>query len=305
MARKPRIEYPGALHHIIARGNQRRDIFCDDADRTRYLVSLKEYKTRYEFLLYAYVLMSNHVHLLIETRQTGLAKIMQGLHQTYTQGYNRRHGTVGHVFQGRYHAIVCDREAYLLQLTRYIHLNPVRARLVKDPASYPWSSHLEYIGSAPPALVDVDMVLGIFAEQIDNARKQYEAFVQADLTGPSRPEYYQTREQRLLGDDQFLEKVQQLTDGILHDSVQRRSVEDLLGAVIRTTGVTRDRITGRDRTAEVAHARRLLIQAGTICAIPGCELAKVLGRDPALISRLGRMTAHERMIATQLAQDKQ
>ena len=300
MARKPRIEYPGALNHVIARGNQRRDIFRDDADRVRYLTRLKEYKTRYEFLLHAYVLMSNHVHLLIETRQTGLAKIMQGLHQTYTQGYNRRHGTVGHVLQGRYHAIVCDRETYLLQLTRYIHLNPVRAGLVKDPADYPWSGHLEYIGTAPPALVDVELVLGIFAKHADTARKQYEAFVREDLAGANRPEYYRVSEQQVLGDDQFIENVRRKTAVRSRGPVKRQSVTDLLNAVIRATGVTKDRITGRDRSGDAVNARRLLIQAGVVNAVPGRELAKMLGRDPSLISRLGRMTDHERMAAIQL-----
>jgi putative transposase len=301
MARKPRIEYPGALNHVIARGNQRRDIFCDDADRVRYLTRLKEYKSRYEFLLYAYVLMSNHVHLLIETRQTGLAKIMQGLHQTYTQGYNRRHGTVGHVLQGRYHAIVCDRETYLLQLIRYIHLNPVRARLVKDPADYPWSGHLEYIGTAPPALVDVDLVLGIFAEHTDTARNQYKSFVRDNLAEAHHPENYRVREQQLLGDDQFVEKVRRKTSVRPHDPVNRRSVTDLLNAVIRATGVAKDRITGRDRSVDAVKARRLLIQAGAVNAVPGRELAIMLGRDPSLISRLARMTDHERMAATQLS----
>ena len=300
MARKPRIEFPGALHHVIARGNQRRDIFCDDADRVRYLTRLKEYKTRHKFMLYAYVLMSNHVHLLIETRQTGLAKIMQGLHQTYTQGYNRRHGTVGHVLQGRYHAILCDRETYLLQLTRYIHLNPVRARLVRDPADYPWSGHLEYIGTSHRALVDVDLVLGSFAECADTARKQYDAFVRDDLAGTNRPEYYRVRERQVLGDERFVEKVLRRTEARSHDPIKQRSVTDLLDAVVRATGVAKDRITGRDRSADAVNARRLLIQAGVVNAVPGRELATMLGRDPSFISRLAQMTDHERMTAAQL-----
>jgi len=300
MARKPRIEFPGALHHVIARGNQRRDIFCDDADRVRYLTRLKEYKTRHKFMLYAYVLMSNHVHLLIETRQTGLAKIMQGLHQTYTQGYNRRHGTVGHVLQGRYHAILCDRETYLLQLTRYIHLNPVRARLVRDPADYPWSGHLEYIGTSHRALVDVDLVLGSFTECADTARKQYDAFVRDDLAGTNRPEYYRVRERQVLGDERFLEKVLRRTGARSRDPVKRQSVTDLLDAVVRATGVAKDRITERDRSADAVNARRLLIQAGVVNAVPGRELATMLGRDPSFISRLAQMTDHERMTAAQL-----
>jgi len=111
MAREPRVEFEGAFYHVIARGNQRQDIFRDDKDRAIYLERLEHYRKRYDFKLYAYVLMSNHVHLLIETQKIPLSKIMQGIQFTYTQYYNRRHRTVGHLFQGRYKAILCDREA--------------------------------------------------------------------------------------------------------------------------------------------------------------------------------------------------
>ena len=116
MARKSRVEFEGALYHVIARGNHRRDIFRDEADRETYLERIEHYRERYRCVVYAYVLMSNHVHLLIETGAVGLSKIMQGIQFSYTQRYNRRHRAVGHLFQGRYKAILCDRDAYLLEL---------------------------------------------------------------------------------------------------------------------------------------------------------------------------------------------
>jgi putative transposase len=114
MARKPRVEFEGAFYHVIVRGNHRQKIFRDDRDRLYYLDRVEHYRQRYQFRLYAYVLMSNHVHFLLETGNTPLSKIVQGIQFTYSQYYNRRYRTVGHLFQGRYKAILCDRDAYLL-----------------------------------------------------------------------------------------------------------------------------------------------------------------------------------------------
>ena len=171
MARKPRVEFEGAFYHVIARGNQRQDIFRDDQDRTTYLERVEHYSKRYDFRLYAYVLMSNHVHLLIETQRIPLSKIMQGIQFTYTQYYNRRHRTVGHLFQGRYKAILCDRESYLLELVRYIHLNPARVRKPNDPWKYPWSSHRAYLGERTPVEIDTKLVLGQFGRALGQARR--------------------------------------------------------------------------------------------------------------------------------------
>src|SRR5438132_10174385 len=134
MARRPRLFAPGLLYHVIARGNQRQPTFLTDADYYEaYLARLARYRRRYGVFLYAYCLMPNHVHLLAETSEAPLWRFMQGLQQSYTQRFNRVYGKVGHLFQGRYKAIVCDRDEYLMALIRYIHLNPLRAGLVEDP----------------------------------------------------------------------------------------------------------------------------------------------------------------------------
>ena len=182
MARPPRIEFPGAFYHIIVRGNQRQDIFGDDRDRIEYLKRLGRYKREREFFLYAYVLMRNHVHLLIETVNTPVSKIMQLINFTYTQYFNKRYCKVGHLFQGRYKSIVCDRDQYLLSLVRYIHLNPVRAGLVKEPEGYRWSGHQEYLGDREP-LVDTGRVLGMFSEKVSQARRRYRNFVKEGTGG--------------------------------------------------------------------------------------------------------------------------
>jgi REP element-mobilizing transposase RayT len=145
MARKPRIEYEGAFYHVITRGNQKQKIFKDPLDYRKFLEILVSYKQRYHFYLYAYVLMSNHIHLLIETTDVPLSKIFQGVNQRYTMYYNRRYKTVGHLFQGRYKAILCDRDRYLLALLKYIHYNPLRAKIVESIDKYPWSSCRAYL----------------------------------------------------------------------------------------------------------------------------------------------------------------
>ncbi len=125
MVRKPRIEYEGAFYHVIIRGNQRKKIFVDGDDFLRYLEILKKYKKRYNYSLFSYIFMSNHVHLLIMTHETPLSKIVQGINQSYTMYFNRKYHKMGHLFQGRYKAILCDWDGYLLSLLKYIHCNPL------------------------------------------------------------------------------------------------------------------------------------------------------------------------------------
>ncbi|MBU4594901.1 MAG: transposase, partial [Proteobacteria bacterium] len=132
MARPLRIEFPGAVYHVTSRGNAQAAIFVDGVDRNTFLAVLRQTLRRFNVLCHAYCLMTNHFHLLLETPDANLSKAMRQLNSVYTQAFNRRHGRVGHVLQGRFKAIVVDREAYLLELCRYVVLNPVRAGMVKD-----------------------------------------------------------------------------------------------------------------------------------------------------------------------------
>jgi len=150
MARPLRIEYPGALYHITTRGNARASIFKDDADRQAFLRILSKVIERHQWLCHAYCLMGNHYHLLIETPKANLSPGMRQLNGIYTQAFNRRHIRVGHVLQGRFKAILVDKDSYLLELCRYIVLNPVRANMVKLPKSYPWSSYRVTAGLSRP-----------------------------------------------------------------------------------------------------------------------------------------------------------
>ena len=206
MVRPLRIEYPGAHYHLTSRGNAQEDIFRGDADREAFLAVLAAVVERFGWRLYAYCLMDNHYHLVVETPKANLSKGMRQLNGVYTQRFNRRHGRVGPVFQGRFKAIVVDKQAYLLELSRYVVLNPVRARRVKNPARYRWSSYRASAGLEDhPALVDAPTLLAHFADSLPAARRRYVAFVEAGLRTPSPWEKLQG--QVLLGEPAFLRKV--------------------------------------------------------------------------------------------------
>ncbi len=207
MGRRPRGHFSGALYHVIVRGNQRQATFRSDADRRRYLDLLNQYRRRYAFHLYAYVLMSNHVHLLLEVGETPFAKAMQGLQQSYTLYFNRKYKLVGYLFQGCYKDILCDRDAYLLELVRYIHLNPVRSKIVDTPGSYAWSSHRAYLGTGDNKNVECGRILKQFSPQPQKAQKLFDQFVLDGFGAGHREDFYAVKEQRYLGDDEFLERV--------------------------------------------------------------------------------------------------
>ncbi|RSL35103.1 transposase [Salibacterium salarium] len=145
MARKPRIWFPGATFHITSRGNRRASIFYDDDDCFMYLTLLEETRMQFPFLLHAYCLMSNHIHLLLETQDHSTSIIMKDLHAKYAIYFNKRHQFSGHLFQGRYGGHLVKDNDYFLQVSRYIHLNPVKAGLVRNPVRYPWSSYHAFV----------------------------------------------------------------------------------------------------------------------------------------------------------------
>ncbi len=171
MARPLRLEFPGAVYHITARGNGRNDIFVDDQDRQQFIAILSETVERYNWLCHAYCLMDNHYHLLIETPDPTLSKGMRQLNGVYTQAFNRSHNRIGHVFQGRFKSIIVEKDDHLLQLCRYIVLNPVRAGMVKMVEQWIWSSYNSTAWkNKMPELLTIDWVLGQFSESIMKAR---------------------------------------------------------------------------------------------------------------------------------------
>ena len=206
MARPLRLEFPGALYHLTARGNGRAAIFLNDSDRRAFLSILGDVVERYNWICHAYCLMNNHYHLLIETPDANLSEGMRQLNGVYTQSFNRRRGSVGHVFQGRFKSIIVDKDSYLLELCRYIVLNPVRAGMVGHPKEYPWSSFKSTAGFCrKPEFLFTDWVLAQFGRNRTAARKNYQRFILAGTN--EEPPWKKLAGQCLLGGASFLEKL--------------------------------------------------------------------------------------------------
>lgn len=207
MTRPLRIEYPGAVYHVTSRGNAQQLIYKDDTDREGFLTTLSHVVGRYDWRCHAYCLMDNHYHLLIETPMANLSLGMRQLNGIYTQSYNRRHRKVGHLLQGRFKSILVEKEAHLLELCRYVVLNPVRAKAVKHPGKWKWSSYLATAGQGrPPKYLRVNWILEQFGKDKAVARKQYRAFVRGGHVMPGPWEKVQG--QIYLGGESFVKKHQ-------------------------------------------------------------------------------------------------
>ena len=207
MARPLRIEFPGAIYHVTSRGNERKDIFRSDTDRNLFLTILARTIGRMQWHCHAYCLMGNHYHLVLETPQANLSRGMRQLNGCYTQSINRQRQRVGHLFQGRYKAILIERESYLLTVLRYVVLNPVRARMVARPQEWPWSNHAATGGWAPaPHWLETDWVLSEFGKRRAAAQKRYRAFVDAALEARDSL-WDQLRQQVILGSESYAEKM--------------------------------------------------------------------------------------------------
>lgn len=211
MARPLRIEFAGALYHLTSRGDRQEDIFLDDADRTMFLEVLDGVCERFRWVCHAYCLMSNHYHLVVETRDSTLAQGMRQLNGVFTQRSNRRHHRVGHVFQGRYKAILVQKESYLLELARYVVLNPVRAGMVRSAKDWPWSSYRATAGwTVAQSWLHVDWLLSAFGGKRKAATEAYRRFVSEGRT--SNSPWDNLKRQVYLGDDAFVDRMQARLD---------------------------------------------------------------------------------------------
>ncbi len=213
MARPLRIEYPGAVYHVTSRGNARADIFADSFDRQTFLLLLESVVNRFNWICHAYCLMDNHYHLLIETSDGNLSMGMRHLNGVYTQSFNRRHKSVGHVFQGRFKAVIVEKESHLLELCRYIVLNPVRAGMVSAPQKWRWSSYRTTAGNAKkePYLA-TDWILGQFDKTKSEARIKYRQYVKDGMAEKEAP-WEKLKGQVILGSDMFIERVREFLGG--------------------------------------------------------------------------------------------
>jgi len=204
MTRPLRIEYAGAVYHITSRGNEKKAVFKDDQDRINFLNTLQHVNKRYNWLCHAYCLMDNHYHLLIETPDGNLSLGMRQLNGVYTQLFNKRHQRTGHLFQGRYKSILIQKDSHLLEVCRYVVLNPVRARTVERPEAWKWSSYRATAGQGSPELcLSTDWILGQFGRKRSKAEQEYRQFV---AWGIGKETIWQeVKGQSILGEDDFVE----------------------------------------------------------------------------------------------------
>ena len=220
MTRPLRLSFPGAVYHVTSRGNARHDIVADDRDRSQWLSLLAHVVDRYGWLCHAYCLMDNHYHLVIETPKPNLSIGMRQLNGRYTQAYNRRHEQVGHVFQGRFTAILVEKDAHLLELCRYVVLNPVRAKIVSHPRLWVWSSYRATVGETKaPGWLTTDWILSQFGQRGGPAQARYRTFVAEGRGGPAPWE--QLTGQIYLGSEKFV--AQHQPNRVIRDIPRRQT----------------------------------------------------------------------------------
>jgi REP element-mobilizing transposase RayT len=258
MARPLRLEFAGALYHVTSRGDHREDIFLSDDDRHEWLDVLGTVCARFNWVVHAYCQMTNHYHLLLETVDGNLSRGMRQLNGLYTQRFNQSHGLVGHLFQGRYKAILVQKENYLLELSRYVVLNPLRAGMVAALEDWRWSSYPVVTEQEPaPAWLDTDWLLSQFGIQRADAIRSYRMFVMAGKGLPSALQH--TRHQLVLGDDAFVERHRQTRES--------ETLREMSKAHRKTVALTLDEYQMRHQNKDEAMAQAYLSGAYTMAEI--------------------------------------
>ena len=292
MARPPRLQATGAIHHVTARGNERRRIFLDDGDREDYLDRIARYRVRFGVRLYAFCLMPNHVHLALEQDPGSLSDFMHALQSSYTQAFNRRHARVGHLFQGRYKSFLVDSDHYFLALVRYIHENPVKAGIVGQAPSYPWSSDRFFRSGVGPAWLDLGAAFGLFAPSRQEAMRRY-VDLMADREHAPTYETLVPYERSIKGDENFAKVT-------LHRALRSTershtwTAETVARAVALSAGRTLDDLTGDSRCRDVARWRLFAAYLGRErLRIPIAEAARLFLRDDSTLARRVRLLKEE------------
>lgn len=279
MARPLRIEYPGALYHVISRGNAHQDIFKDDKDRNKFLDWIADAVEGHHIVVHAYCLMNNHYHLLIETPEANLSKAIRDINGNYTHSFNLKHKSVGHLFQGRYKGFVIEKEMYLLQVARYIVLNPVRAGMVRHPREYQWSSYNQTAKFIQKnKWLHVDWILGFFDREIKKAKKCYRNFI-GDGMDADDP-YDDVTNSFLLGSPQFVSWIWETKTN---------------GSEILKEYPKEQRIVGRPRLDEIFENVRDKTDRNSAikfarfrCGYPATEISKYVKLHPSVVGRISR-----------------
>jgi len=288
MPRKARIDAPGALHHIIARGIARKEVFDDNADRDFFVDRLGLILSDTSTQCFAWALIPNHFHLLLKTGATPIATVMKRLLTGYAMHYNRRHKRHGHLFQNRYKSILCQEDGYLLELVRYIHLNPLRAKLVQDMKgldNYPYGGHSALMGKTTVAWQNTRYILGLFGDKVSPARRRNRAFVEKGITDGKRPELtggglirsvggwaaakalrkanaLQKGDERILGDGDFVEAVLSGANEVYERKYRLKAkgidVDTVAERAAQIVGIEPSQIWTSGKQPKIVQARSLL-----------------------------------------------
>lgn len=278
MARPLRLEYDGALYHVTSRGNEKKPIFRDRIDRNIFLDILNTVNRRYNWLCHAYCLMNNHYHIVIETPDGNLSKGMRQLNGVYTQAFNKRHHRVGHIFQGRYKAILIQKDSHLLEVCRYVVLNPVRAKAVKSPEQWEWSSYQATVGlEKSHSCLTTELVLSQFGSKTGLARQRYKEFVKAGIG--EEPIWSNLKGQILLGEDTFVERFMDYLKG-------REDIREIPKRQRYINRPNLDRLFERDVLRNNQKRDKKIVEATERYGYSQKEVADYLGMHYSTISRL-------------------
>ena len=294
MSRRPRVQFPGALFHVMLRGNNGQGIFIDDEDRTHLGRIVGDGVRRYSHRIHAFCWMSNHLHLAMQCGRVPMSRIVHNLSFRYAAYFNRRHERCGHLFQSRFKAILVDADSYLLELIRYIHLNPVRAGICATADDYRWSGHHSYTGNEVASWVSTNWVLTQFGAIEEDARSRYRSFVMQGRDEGRREDFHQSvPEDRLLVDDDFAGLV--LADHPAPSVMRPMTLTAVCRIVCAAAGKDEAALRARSRTVEVGRIRSViayLVANNSLGSLT--ELARHLGRDMSTLSRGAKAVSEAR-----------
>ncbi len=285
MGRPLRVEYAGALYHVTSRGNERKKIFLGDGDRKKFLGILEDYHDRYGILIHSFVLMDNHYHLVLETPKGNLLKVMHGLNGGYTGYFNRKYERSGHLFQGRYKGIIIDKDSYLIPLSRYVHMNPVRARVAERPEQYRWSSYSGYIGRGKEyEWVEYSWILSQFGSRRLRARRKYREYTEEGLSKKIENPLKSLRSQVILWGEEFVRKIREMLTGesLSQEIVERKRLleypplDEVVEAVARAFKIDEESIRGKGGRGTAAR-RVALYLAQRYTGLSNQAIGKELG----------------------------
>jgi len=316
MPRQARLDVPGALHHIMVRGINKSNIFEDDLDKGQFLERIGQTINEGKCTVYAWVFMSNHVHILFKSGQDGISAVMRKLLTWYAMYFNRRHKRTGHLFENRYKSILCDEENYLLALVRYIHLNPIRAKIIQtleELDSFPWSGHRGIVGKAKHPWMDIDTVLLQFGSTKRKAINEYRRFVQEDidkgqnpmLTGGGlirsqggwsqvlsmrRKGLKEKADERILGSGDFVyEILKETEEKELRQLKLRRSglnIAEIISQECKKSKISPEELKRGSKRCKVSEARTTIARRSSEeLGLSGAEIARHLGVNTSSVNR--------------------